>query len=177
MKLPPKPGDTRSLRMGPVVPNPASTRGEAGRLLPDAKAKFDAGAYEEAREISRRVLDLDPGSADAYHMLAAIAYVGKDFPEAERLFAAAVERNRRSPHLRFHLGNAQRARENHEAAAATYRKALQLDPGMSDARLGLGAALRALNRAEESVMHLRRYVEVKPRDVTGTTNWGSRTGI
>jgi hypothetical protein len=108
------------------------------------------------------VLELDAGDANAYHLLAALAFTEKDFAKAERLFAAAVERNPRSAFLRYHLGTACGAQHRYDAAAAAFRKAIQLDPSLVSARLGLGAALRFLDRPAEAIPHLAHAIQREP---------------
>jgi Flp pilus assembly protein TadD len=149
------------------VPGGTGARQQVATLLQQAKAQFQAAAYREAGDTSRRVLELESSNADAYHMLGAIAFQERNYAEAEAQFAQAVGRNRQSPHLRHLLGEVQRALGKHESAAAAYRQALKLDPGLSPAYFGLALALRALGRPQDAVVYLERYLHREPSQVEG----------
>jgi Flp pilus assembly protein TadD len=144
------------------MPGGGGAKQQVAELLRKAQAHFQAGAYKEARETSRRVLEVDSSNADAYHMLGAIAFRERDFSQAETLFTEAIGRNRQSPHLRHLLGEVQRALGDHESAAAAYRQALKLDPTLSSAYFGLALALRALGRPHDAVTYLERYLRREP---------------
>jgi Flp pilus assembly protein TadD len=137
---------------------------ESARLLQRAKAQFQAGAHDDACAAARRALDLDHTSADAHHMLGAIAFTRSDWPEAQAQFAEAIRLKRDSPHLHYHLANVLRARGQHKAAESTYRQALQLAPDFAVAHFGLGLAFRAMDRPDEAAVHLRRYLARVPED-------------
>jgi len=154
------------------VPGGTGARQQVATLLQQAKAQFQAAAYREAGDTSRRVLELDSSNADAYHMLGAIALQERNFAEAETLFAEAIGRNRQSPHLRHLLGEVQRALGDYESAAAAYRQALKLDPGLSPAYFGLAVALRALSRPQDAVVHLERYLSREPKQAEGHNELG-----
>jgi len=76
-------------------------------------------------------------------------------PRKEQLFDQAVD----------HV-----AEGNLEAAVATYREALDLDPNYADALEGLSMALADLERWEEAIAAARRVVELTPDDQLPYTN-------
>jgi Flp pilus assembly protein TadD len=76
-------------------------------------------------------------------------------PRKEQLFDQAVD----------HV-----AEGNLEAAVATYREALDLDPNYADALEGLSMALADLERWEEAIAAARRVVELTPADQLPYTN-------
>jgi Flp pilus assembly protein TadD len=147
--------------------SPPSTRQQAAILLHQAQSRFAAGAYDDAGAIARRVLDLDPGNADAFHTLGAVAVHAGNLDEAATLLAKAVNLNRNAPHVRHGLGILFAAKGDHEAAAETFRQALQLDGSLNPARHGLGAALRALGRPDEARVQLLQYLARVPNDADG----------
>ena len=156
----------------PPMPTATGKKKHVAGLLQRAQVHFQAGGYGDARAVARRVLERDPGNADAYHMLAAIAFTEQNFADAETLFTAAVGMNRHAPHLRYHLGNVQLARGHHDSAAGSYREALKLDPSMSAACFGLAMALQGMGRSQDAVVHLQRYLEREPRDADGHNAMG-----
>ncbi|HCZ17313.1 MAG: TPR repeat-containing protein YrrB [Candidatus Accumulibacter phosphatis] len=148
-------------------PGSISTKQLVANLLQRAKAQFQAGAHRDAGDTARRVLELDVKSADAYHLLGAIAVSEDNFAEAETLFSTAVNLNRNSAYLRYHLANVQRALGNHASAVVAYRHALRLDPNLSFAYFGLALALSSLGQVDDAVVYLQRYLQRKPGDADG----------
>lgn len=53
-------------------------------------------------------------------------------------------------------------RRNLEAAVASYRRALALDPGLAEAHRGLGLTLKGLGRPREAGQELVTYLKARP---------------
>jgi predicted O-linked N-acetylglucosamine transferase (SPINDLY family) len=61
-------------------------------------------------------------------------------------------------------GNEQKAAGYFEAAAASYRRALELEPGYLPARYNLGLVLRQMNQLEEAEAQFRAVIAADPHD-------------
>jgi tetratricopeptide (TPR) repeat protein len=57
--------------------------------------------------------------------------------------------------------------DNPEAMERHYRTALELDPGLDEARLGLAETLRHLHQTDEAILEYQRYVARHPADAAG----------
>lgn len=154
------------------------------KLLPQAEAIFDAilqadpqcvealhflgvlrhqqGRRDEAVDLIRRAIDLNPGYADAHNNLGNILRIREQFQEALDAFDRAVEL--RPDLAEAHLNRAallRRCRRLPEAAAA-YRRAVELNPQMSDAHLHLGNALYMMGLVEEAAQAFHNWHQIEP---------------
>jgi tetratricopeptide (TPR) repeat protein len=110
---------------------------------------FNTGAYEEATHAFEMALELDPSYGWSYNNLASIYVQKKRYADAIPLFQKGLqflEDIKDKAMLWNRMGDALRHINEHNQAAAAYRKALELDPGnglLSRARISLLANHRA----------------------------------
>ncbi|MCA9608142.1 MAG: tetratricopeptide repeat protein, partial [Myxococcales bacterium] len=81
----------------------------------------------------------DPRHRDARASLGQLLARGVRWDEAARALAAGVRHHPYDPDLLFDLANAQRRAGRTQAARATLRRVLAIDPGDQDAREALAA--------------------------------------
>jgi protein O-GlcNAc transferase len=98
-----------------------------------------ARRLREAAALYRAILRENPRHADALHLMGLIAKDKGNNRRAEKLIRAAIEASA-IPVAAYHnnLGNLLRARRDSEASAH-YEKALEVDPGYSDAWLNFAS--------------------------------------
>ncbi len=77
--------------------------------------------------------------------------------EAEKLVQAGVERL---------------SRGEFEAAAASFRLAMQLNPALAAAHFGAGVALANLQQFEQAIQYFKRAIELRPEFATAYLNLG-----
>ena len=99
------------------------------------------GKTEEARAQLQRALEVDPDFALAFNHLAAIAIKAKDFKAAKQNIVRGLEAKHASKTDRAKLlcnrAYLQRVESKPEAAIASFREALELDPMLTRARIEL----------------------------------------
>ena len=88
-------------------------------------------ALGEAEVVCRRLLEDNPNQAQALSLLGAIKLQRRDFGEAVRLLAASLQITPMQPEALNDLGQAQLALERHDAAMASFDRALVLRPKCS----------------------------------------------
>ncbi|MFN3147095.1 MAG: tetratricopeptide repeat-containing sulfotransferase family protein [Paracoccaceae bacterium] len=104
------------------------------------------------------------GGADPAAVKRVIGLLQKgDAAAAERGAAALVAAHGQVALLRDILASAQAACGRFEAAEASWRKAVSLDPGMVEARLKLGRFLLDRGRADEALPHLDAAARLDPK--------------
>jgi hypothetical protein len=119
----------------------------------------DNGELEAALEHYERAVGEDPAFGDAY---VEMAYIQLRLGDERR----AVENLRKAirvaghPLAYYNLGWIYEGRDRPERAELLYRKALQVNPEMADAHLGLGAILLNRGRVEEAVVHINRAADL-----------------
>lgn len=94
----------------------------------------------------------------------------EQFEEAERLLLAAVEEDPQDPQAAFYLGVAQEGLEKWEEAEASYRRALALDAGLTEASINLSSLLLNEERDEEALRVAEQGLKKAPEDLALLTN-------
>lgn len=127
-----------------------------------------AGAEREYRA----QLALDPGNADALHLLGLIAYRSGDLREALRLVGGAVERDPDNPVFLGNLGNIEKDAGDTVQAMASYRRALAIDAGALGPRNNLGTLLMAAGQLDEALACFRAVLQRAPDHARAWFNLG-----
>jgi tetratricopeptide (TPR) repeat protein len=108
------------------------------------------GDPEAAIAALGKVLAREPGAIDALRALAAIHLERHDYREALDLQARLGDLGQPIWALSYNLGLLHQHAGENEAAAHCYQKALQENPGFTEALVNLGQALKGLGREEEA---------------------------
>src|ERR1700722_17707190 len=116
-----------------------------------ASQALQAGRFEEAEAICRRVLAAEPEHPDAWNCLGLVD-VRLQRPEmAIDHFRRATELRADVPAFHANLGELCRVAGRLADAEASYRRALKLQPENMIALCGLGTTLRRLGQLRESL--------------------------
>lgn len=115
---------------------------------------------EEAVEILRRALIIDPDSADAYNHLGGIESILGRHNEAIAARTRYVRLLPNEPNAYDSLGLSHQAAGAYGEAIRNYQRALQLDPKFSLAYVHLSNAYVQTGRYREATEQLLRYLEV-----------------
>ena len=107
-----------------------------------AIALTNQGRLQEAEEIYRQLILVDPGNHIAHANLAALCGMQGRFEELIELLKTALKLRPNFPEAHNSLGNAFKARGDLSAAIVSYNKALQLKPSFPEAYNNLGVALK-----------------------------------
>jgi Tfp pilus assembly protein PilF len=120
-------------------------------LLTEAMRLHNAKRHEEAETLYRRVLEHDPGNADALHLLGVLAInVGR--PDlALDYIPLAIARNDQVASFHANHGLALQALKRSEEAVAAFDKALALNAQSGEVWNNKGAVLEDLDRKDEAM--------------------------
>ena len=129
---------------------------------------------EQARDLFRQATQTDSGLGAAFSGLAesyyfSLVYGHSDTPEPDRedaLKAArtAVALDGEDAAAHCTLGRTHYVRREHEQAITELQRALDLNPNLSWAHYGVGAAFVFSHRAQEALPYLEAAVKLGPRD-------------
>jgi len=119
------------------------------------------GRSEQAIQAYQRALRHDPDPAGLWTQIALVLIHLGEIEEALETLETEVRRNTASPLTYYNIGLAHKSLENWDAAAAAYRKALDLEKNMREALHGLAEALRLSGKAAEAKPILARWLELK----------------
>ncbi len=132
-------------------------------------ALHQQGRFAEAELVYREVLQRDPKSFEAMHLLGVIALQTRKTQQAVELIGKAIALNPAVPTAHCNLGSALTALQRHAEALASFDKAIALKADLADAHGNRAAALNALNQYEQalaSCARLSRSSPIMPRRIT-----------
>jgi predicted Zn-dependent protease len=131
------------------------------------------GRMLEAERVFQSILELDPGHAQTRSMLAKIAYSKNDLAGARAFIREAIASD--SSVAEYHYLDALFAFRAGNAAAAepSVRRALELDPGFSEAWSLLGSILLDSKRATEAVDCFSSAAALEPSNAAIQLNLAS----
>jgi predicted O-linked N-acetylglucosamine transferase (SPINDLY family) len=132
-----------------------------------------AGRLAEAEALYRQILAVEPGHAEALHLLGVIAQqVGRNDLAVELIRQAIVLRPNFSA-AHSNLGVALRNEGRLDEAMAACRQALALEPDSPDACNNLGNALVDSERIDEAIASFRRAILLRPNFPEAHFNLGN----
>jgi len=134
--------------------------GSAGEFFDRGLRYHRAGRLEEAQVEYRNALRLQPGHADALHMLGVLAYQAGKFDEAASLITQAEKLIPPAPGVYINLGNVFQARGQLEEAITAFRKAISLSPENAVAHNNLGNALRLQGSPDAAIASFNKALMV-----------------
>lgn len=132
-----------------------------------------AGRLPEAEQIYREILAVQPGHAEALHLLGVIAYQVGRYDEAVELIRQAIDQQPGGANAHNNLGNALKARGELDEAMAAYRQAIRLKPGNPEAHYNLGNALRDRGDLEGASAAYRQAGALRPDFAEAHCNLGN----
>lgn len=125
----------------------------------------DPATYDEAEDLYKRAVRLDPSLAIAYTNLGNIRFRRGDEEGAETLYRRAIGIDPTQPEAHYNLGYVMLERGEAREATSYFERALQGDPRFADAHFNLAMAWERLGERARARPHWKRYLELEP---TGT---------
>jgi tetratricopeptide (TPR) repeat protein len=138
-----------------------------------AVARHRAGRLDEAEQLYRAVLKVEPGHFGAIHYLGLVCTQQHKFDEALTLLQQAVAIEPNSAEARTNLGIALAALGRPEDAVTQYQRAIALQPDHVEARNNLGIVLQALKRQDEAAAQFEAALALKPDNRFVLNNLGT----
>ena len=137
-----------------------------------AFAQHRAGQFAAAERMYRDILRVDPGHAEALHLLGLIAHQAGNTAAAVELISRAIEQAGLRPIMASNLGAAYQSQGAHDDAVAMYRQAIAAQPDFLDAHHNLATALAARGDYEEAVRSYEHVLNSVPNHPTARNNLG-----
>ena len=145
---------------GPAIGRQATVG--SGNALQVGLSHHRAGRLDRAEPIYRQILKTQPDHAEANHLLGALAYQAGNPLAAIGLVEKALRADGRRSEYHNTLGEALTASGRLEEAAASYRRAIDIYPGLDAAHSNLGNALLALGNTNEAIASYRQALKLTP---------------
>jgi tetratricopeptide (TPR) repeat protein len=131
------------------------------------------GRIDEAIRLYEAILGIDPGHADALHLLGVARHQSGDSEVGVTLIRKAISRSKKRPEFHSNLGQALEALGRPIEAEKAYRQSLHLDPDMTDALSNLGAILLNRGKTADAIRALSKAVRLGPQHGTARMNLGN----
>jgi tetratricopeptide (TPR) repeat protein len=138
-------------------------RAVARALVEEGQRLSRAGRAAVAIERLERAIDEDPDYLLAYEVAVGLWLRTNEFEPVIRHLARVTLRHPRYGFGWYTLAFAYRRTNRHELAVLCYREYLELRPDEADPYFGLAMSLIELDRPEEAVAALERYLAVEHR--------------
>ena len=132
-----------------------------------------AGDFDKAETIYKKVLAVNPNHPDALHLRGVIAHQTGKYDDAVVFIRKAVEINPNNPLYYNNLGASLKNQGKSDEAIATYHKALALHPDYPEAYNNLGNALKHQGKLEEAVASYKKALEIHPGYAEAYNNMGN----
>jgi protein O-GlcNAc transferase len=145
---------------------------DAGAMSNLATVLQDMGRIDEAVELLRAAVDLQPGVASYAVNLGIALCRQRNFAAAETTLRRVLEHNANDPEAAFNLGNALHGQGSSRAAADQYRHAVALRPGYADALNNLGNMHKELGEFGLAETAYAAAIGARPDYVTALNNLG-----
>lgn len=129
-----------------------------------------AGRFNQAENIYKDILEVEPENTVALHYLGVIAYQRGNSDSALKLFEKAIAINPLEPSIHNDLGNLLYKTKRLTEAADSYKKALTLNPGFAQAHYNLGVALKDQEQAYDAIGSFKKALEINPDYVNAQNN-------
>jgi tetratricopeptide (TPR) repeat protein len=122
----------------------------------------DPTTLEQAVELYRRALELDPWLAIAYTNLGNIAFRKQSNDEAEGFYRKALEIDARQPEAKYNLGYLMLERGEPERSVEYFRDAIEADPDFADAHFNLAMAYEQMGSQDQARPYWQSYIALEP---------------
>ncbi len=132
-----------------------------------------AGRLAEAEALYRQILAVEPGHADALHLLGVVAHQVGRHDVAVELIRQAISLLPTAPAFFSNLGGAYEKLGRHEEAVTAFRRAIELNPDYPEAHNNLGNVLRIQRQTGEAVAAFRRAIQLRPDYAEALSNLGN----
>ena len=131
-------------------------------MLTKAEAHLEAGRTDEAEELCKDVTARAPLDAEAFHMLAMIAYQDGRLEEAGNAILEAITRNDTDIAMHANCGAIMNMLGRAQEAEAACRHVIDLDPENAEAHNNLTVALEVQGRADEALNVCAEALRLRP---------------
>ncbi|RJQ70906.1 MAG: tetratricopeptide repeat protein [Desulfobacteraceae bacterium] len=150
---------------------------EAARMSVEQAVQYAVGLQqsrelEAAEEVYRKILEVDPGHADALHFYGVLQHQRGLTQEACRLISLALDSAPEYTDAHNNLGNILRESDRLEEAEACYRKVIALDSRNANAWNNLGSVLRAKGQLDQAQAAYTRAMAIEPKFFAPFLNMG-----
>lgn len=135
---------------------------QAQAEINEAMENMRQGNFDSAITILKKMVEDNPGDANAYYLLSLSLFRKNMLPEAIEALNRTIELAPDFAKGYSQLGVCYREQKELDKALGYYEKALQIEPNLVDARYNKGLVLFELGRVPEALNSFEKALELKP---------------
>jgi Flp pilus assembly protein TadD len=132
-----------------------------------------AGQLQEAANIYRQIVAIDPSNVDAWHLLGVAACQVGELDLAVKCITRAIQLAPNYADAHNSLGLVLKELGRLDEATASCRRAVELNPAIAAAHYNLGNILQSHGKLEEAAACHRRALKLNPGDAAAHNNLGN----
>lgn len=136
---------------------------DVSEALARAIKDHQAGRLREAQRVYQDILQVQPGNAEALHLLGVVHHQSGNHDRAVDLIGRAIHANPKHGLAHYNLGLALKAQDKLDRAIASFRLAVTLEPKLVRAHHNLGLALADRGEPAEATAAFRRALALDPK--------------
>jgi protein O-GlcNAc transferase len=144
----------------------------AAQALADAITHHQAGDFQQAENIYRQILAVDPANIDALHLLGLVAHQVGSNDVAVDYLSQALRLKPDFAEAHHNLGVVFKKKGDLDQAVGCYQRALGLQPHYVDAHYNLGIALMDQGKFDEAAASFQRAISLRPAFPAAHNNLG-----
>ena len=128
----------------------------------EALQHHQAGRLDEAEQLYRQALVIDPQNADCLHLLGMVAFQTGQPTQASALIRQAIALHPGAASYHSNRGYILQAEGNLDEAESCYRRALEIKPAQAEVHLNIGHVLKAKGEVDPALTSYRQALALKP---------------
>ena len=140
--------------------------GDAEAAMHLARRYLALSRPADAEQALARLLEQDPGNAEAWLLRSRAEYEGRKLSRAFASLQVAMPLLQDNPEAHWRLGLIQERRGEEQQAEAAFRRAVELDPRHAGAHLELARSALAHRHYDPALKHLQAVVRQEPKNTT-----------
>ncbi|MDH5571342.1 MAG: tetratricopeptide repeat protein [Gammaproteobacteria bacterium] len=142
------------------------------RILQKAVQHHQAGQFQQADELYRQILKLDPEHMYANYLSGMVANANGNNELAIRLLNNAIKINPGFADAHNNLAIVLKKSGQLELAISSYKRAVEIKPGFAEAYNNLGILLSTTGRHEEAILNYQKALSIRPDYAEAANNLG-----
>ncbi|MDA8001922.1 MAG: tetratricopeptide repeat protein [Alphaproteobacteria bacterium] len=164
----------KTLPMGKMYRlSPGDFADHVGELQSKAFDAYEGGKFDEAIELSKKIIDLYAQAIDAY-IVCGLAYREKGaYGEAIEILNKATKVNPEDFRIHRILGEIYIKNGEYDEAVEIYEKLIEIEPDYTFAYLGRGNAYRAMGEHDKAINDYSEAIELMPDSASAYFNRGN----
>ena len=142
-------------------------------LFQKALSLHQSGQWDEAEDLYKKILNLEPQHFDATHLTGLLAYQKKDFNRGVEWMSKAIALEPRNAGPYSNLGILYKDWEQYDLALQFQSKAIELDPHFHQALYNRANLYKTLGKKDLALKDYTRSIELHPTYLDALVNRGS----